>query len=74
MNKPRIQVILVLWDRLCDKGQKITYWHRLEDAQKYVEDIEPGLKTRMYNGQLHWEEGHKELATARVEITDQHNF
>ncbi len=70
MNAYGIRVILVLWDRLCDKGQKVTDWHRLEDAQRYVEEIEPGLKMRVYNGQLHWEDGYKELATARVEIVD----
>lgn len=74
MNTPTIQVVLMLWGRLCDKGQKVTYWPRLEDAQKYVENIEPGLNTRVYNGQLHWEEGYTELATARVEIVTETKY
>lgn len=74
MNTPTIQVVLVLWDRLCDKGQKVTYWPRLEDARKYVESIEPELKIGVYNGQLHWEEGYRELATARVEIVTETQY
>jgi hypothetical protein len=70
MKTRRIVVVLVLWDRLCDKGNKVTHWPNLEDACAYIEKIEPGLKTRVYNGELHWEEGYNELATARVKIVD----
>lgn len=70
MTTLKIQISLVLWDRLCGKGEKNTQWDNLSDACAFVEQIESGLKMRVYNGVLHWEEGHHTLATASARIVD----
>lgn len=68
----KTQIVLVLWDRIWDKGTrgKITYWDNIEDAHKYVESIESSLSREVFNGQVHWMDGQTELASARIEFVE----
>lgn len=45
----KIQIVLVLWNRIWDERTKITYWENLKDAHKYVDNIEPGLSREVFN-------------------------
>lgn len=69
-SKYKVKIKLVLWDRLCNKGEKVTHWDTIEEACNYIQNIEAGLRMRLHNNEIHWEEGFYELATANATIID----